>query len=54
MNKLIVALCTGVMLVPTGSVLAKDQKESICHNGSTYYVATLREVDSAVVVTVGG
>jgi hypothetical protein len=54
MNKLIVALCAGVMLGSAGSVLAKDHKESICHNGSTYNEATMMEEDISFVITIAG
>jgi len=54
MNKFIVALCTGVMLGSAGSVLAKDHKESICHNGSTYNEATMMEEDISFVITIAG
>jgi len=54
MNKLIIALCTGVMLGSTGSVLAKDHKQSICHNGSTYNEATMMEEDISFVITIAG
>ena len=44
MNKLIVALCTVVMLGSAGSVLAKDHKLPICHNGSTYDEDAMMEI----------
>jgi len=56
MNKLIVALCTVVMVGSTGSVLAKDHKASICHNGSTYTLVddTLVEEPLSFVITIAG
>ena len=53
-KKLIVALCTGVMLGSAGSVLAKDHKASICHNGSTYNEATMTEERLSFVITIAG
>lgn len=53
MKKLIVVLCTAVMLGCAGSVLAKDHKESICHNGSTIdEVGT--ESSISFVITIAG
>ena len=54
MKKLIVALCTGVMLGSAGSVLAKDHKTSICHNGSTYNEVTGMEDTISFVITIAG
>jgi hypothetical protein len=54
MKKLIVALCTAVMLGCAGSVLAKDHKASICHNGSTYDADTLMDVPISFVITIAG
>jgi hypothetical protein len=54
MKKLIVALCTGVMLGSAGSVLAKDHKTSICHNGSTYDEGMKMEVPISFVITIAG
>lgn len=54
MKKSIVALCAGVMLGSAGSLLAKDHKASICHNGSTYDVATATEVPISFVITIAG
>ena len=54
MRKLIVALCTVVMLGSTGSVLAKPDKTSICHNGSTYNSDTLMEDPISFVITIAG
>jgi hypothetical protein len=54
MNKLIVALCTAVMLGCAGSVLAKDHKESICHNGSTYNELTGMEDPISFEITIAG
>jgi hypothetical protein len=54
MNKLIVALCTVVMLGSAGSVLAKDHKASICHNGSTYNSVTMVEDPISFVITIAG
>ena len=54
MNKLIVALCTVVMLGSAGSVLAKDHKTSICHNGSTYNSVTMMEDPISFVITIAG
>ena len=53
-KKLIVALCTGVMLGSAGSVLAKDHKASICHNGSTYNEAAMMDEDISFVITIAG
>jgi hypothetical protein len=54
MKKLIVVLCTGVMLGSAGSVLAKDHKASICHNGSTYNEDTGMEDRISFVITIAG
>jgi hypothetical protein len=54
MKKLIVALCTAVMLGCAGSVLANDHKASICHNGSTYNEATAMEDPISFVITIAG
>ena len=54
MKNLIVILCTGVMLGSAGSVLAKDHKTSICHNGSTYNEATMMEEPISLVITIAG
>ena len=54
MKKLIVTLCTVVMLGSAGSVLAKDHKASICHNGSTYIEATMMEEPLSFVITIAG
>ena len=54
MKKLIVALCTAVMLGCAGSVLANDHKASICHNGSTYNEATATEDPISFVITIAG
>jgi len=54
MKKLIVALCTVGMLGSAGSVLAKDHKASICHNGSTYNSDTMVEDDISFVITIAG
>ena len=54
MKNLIVALCTGVMLGSAGSVLAKNDKVSICHNGSTYNEATEMEESISFVITIAG
>lgn len=54
MKKLIVALCTVVMVGSAGSVLAKDHKTSICHNGSTYNEATMMEEPISFVITIAG
>jgi hypothetical protein len=54
MNKLIVALCTVVMLGSAGSVLAKDHKLPICHNGSTYDEGTMMETPISFVITIAG
>jgi hypothetical protein len=54
MNKLIVALCTVVMLGSAGSVLAKQDKVSICHNGSTYNSVTMMEDPISFVITIAG
>jgi len=54
MKKLIVALCTVVMVGSAGSVLAKDHKTSICHNGSTYNEAIMMDEDISFVITIAG
>ena len=54
MNKLIVALCTVVMLGSAGSVLAKDHKLPICHNGSTYDEDDMMETPISFVITIAG
>ena len=54
MKKLIVALCTAVMLGCVGTVLAKDHKQSICHNGSSYDVSTEMEQPISFVITIAG
>jgi hypothetical protein len=54
MKKLIVALCTVGMLGSVGSVLAKDHKASICHNGSTYDSGTMMEAPISFVITIAG
>jgi hypothetical protein len=54
MKKLIVALCTVVMLGSTGTVLAKGHKVSICHNGSTYNTETRVEDPISFVITIAG
>jgi hypothetical protein len=54
MNKLIVALCTVVMFGSAGSVLAKDHKTSICHNGSTYNSEDQMENPISFVITIAG
>ena len=54
MNKLIVALCTVVMVGSVGSVLAEEHKASICHNGSTYNPDTLMEDPISFVITIAG
>jgi len=54
MKKLIVALCTAVMLGSAGAVLAKDHKASICHNGSTYNSETQMQDRISFVITIAG
>lgn len=54
MKRFTVALCASVMLVSTGSALAKDHKASICHNGSTYNSDTQMEDPIAFVITIAG
>jgi hypothetical protein len=54
MKKLLVVLCTGVMLGSAGSVLAKDHRVSICHNGSTYNEETEMEDPISFVITIAG
>jgi hypothetical protein len=54
MKRFAVALCAGVMLVSAGSVLAKDHKASICHNGSTYNSDTRMEDPISFVITIAG
>jgi len=54
MKKFAVALCAGVMLGSAGSVLAKDHKASICHNGSTYNSDTQMEDPISFVITIAG
>ena len=54
MKKLIVTLCTCVMLGSAGSVLANDHKTSICHNGSTYSEDTMLEEPISFVITIAG
>ena len=54
MKKFIVALCTVGMLGSAGSVLAKDHKASICHNGSTYDSGTMTENPISFVITIAG
>ena len=54
MKKLIVALCTVGMLGSAGSVLAKDHKASICHNGSTYDEGDAMETPISFVITIAG
>ena len=54
MKKLIVALCTAVMLGSAGSVLAKDHKLPICHNGSTYDEDDMMEIPISFVITIAG
>jgi len=41
-------------MLSTGSVLAKDHKASICHNGSTYNSDTQMEDPIAFVITIAG
>ena len=58
MKKLIVALCTAAMLGSAGTLLAKNTKETICHNGS-YYNGTdangiVQEVDISFVISIAG
>jgi hypothetical protein len=54
MKKFTVALCAGIMLGSAGSVLAKDHKASICHNGSTYNSDTQVEDPISFVITIAG
>jgi hypothetical protein len=42
------------MLGCAGSVLAKDHKASICHNGSTYDEANMTENPISFVITIAG
>ena len=54
MKKLTVTLCAVVMLGSAGSVLAKQDKTSICHNGSTYDEGTAMEEPISFVITIAG
>ena len=57
LKKLTVTLCTVVMLGSAGSVLAKQDKQdkaSICHNGSTYDESTAMEEPISFVITIAG
>jgi hypothetical protein len=54
MKKLIVAVSTTVMLGSAGAVLAGNQKESICHNGSTYNSGTGVEDPISFVINIAG
>ncbi|MDH3417729.1 MAG: hypothetical protein OEM64_15575 [Gammaproteobacteria bacterium] len=53
MKRLIVALCTAVMLGCAGSVLANEHRIPICHNGSTYNVDGT-ESSISFVITIAG
>jgi len=53
-KRFVAALCAGVMLGSAGSVLAKDHKASICHNGSTYNSDTQTEDPISFVITIAG
>ena len=54
MKKLIVALCTVVMVGSAGSLLAEEHKASICHNGSTYNSETQMQDPISFVITIAG
>jgi hypothetical protein len=54
MKSFTLALCAGVMLGSAGSVLARDHKASICHNGSTYNSDTQMEDPISFVITIAG